>query len=213
MKKSILLLLSLLTAITGCAPLFSDMQGARLVGKRQFELTPGYSSVAMVSQDYKGGVANFAGLQAAYGLSDQVDLRFRYEHAWLKESFQVDEIGDMPFNIYSIGPKINVVRDRVSLFLPMLLIAESLAQFQPTFLFTVPLAPRQVEFNPSVKYLFNLCSACSGNMVAFNFGMAFSNDTSKWAIRPEYGVLYSFADSGRFSNFSIGLSFKMSRDR
>lgn len=193
--------------------MFSDMQGARLVGKKQFELTPGYSSVGMVTQDYKGGLANYAGLQAAYGLSDDVDLRLRYEYGWLKDSYQVDEIGDVQFNIISLGPKINIVRDRVALFLPMLLIAESLVQFQPTFLFTVPVAPRQVEFNPSVKYLFNVCDVCAGGMVAFNFGMAFSTDTSRWAIRPEYGVLYDFSDSGHFSNFSLGLSFKMSRDR
>lgn len=77
-----------------CAPLFSDMQSARLVGKRKFEVTPGYSSV------------------------------------------------------------------------------------EP--------------------------------LVAFNIGMALSSDISKWAIRPEYGVLSNLNAKGHFSNFSLGVTLNLS---
>jgi hypothetical protein len=126
--------------LVSCAPLFSDLQSARLVGKKQFEVTPGYSSVGFAAdKSSKQGVANYLGFQFAYGLSENVDLRFRFEHSWIKKSFEDESENGVSYNVVAFGPKINLVRNRVALFLPVGTTAGLTIQFQPTFLFTIPL--------------------------------------------------------------------------
>jgi hypothetical protein len=214
MKQRILIffLVNLGCFLTACAPLFSDMQGARLLGKKEFEITPGYSSVGIVDEDYNEGVNNFLGVQAGYGLSDKVELRFRFEHSWLKKSFSEEEADtkDNSFNVIAFGPKISLLKDRAALYLPIGLAASNLLEFQPTFLFTIPVIENKIDLNPSVKHIMNLCDGCWQPLAAFNVGLAVSSDISKWAIRPEYGVLYNLSAPGHFQNFSIGLSLNMS---
>ncbi len=48
-------------------------------------------------------------------------------------------------------------------------------------------------------------------MVAFNAGFSISSDLSKWAVRPEYGIVYDMQQKARYANFSIGLSMNLSR--
>src|SRR5688572_5854881 len=113
-----ILVLNLGWFLGSCAPLFSDMQSARLVGKRKFEITPGYSSVGLLEEGDQEKVASFIGFQAAYGISENVDLRFRFERVRIKSSNDKDADHHLDFNVVGIGPKINLIKDRVALFLP-----------------------------------------------------------------------------------------------
>lgn len=207
LTKALIVALGLIPG--ACAPLFSDMQGARLVGKRNFEITPGFSSVGITQEGHKQRVASYLGFSAAYGLSDKVDLRLRFEHSWLKRSLS-GEYGRIEHNLIAIGPKINLARDRAALFLPLGIGPGDIVQFQPTLLFTVPIVRGKVELNPSLKHLATICDVCWEPLVAVNAGLAISSDVTKWAIRPEYGVLYNLRSPGRFSNFSIGVSVNLS---
>lgn len=194
--------------MNACAPLFSDMQSARLVGENQWEITPGYTAIGLPEEKGEaGGSVNYLGLQGAYGFSDRVDLRFRFEHASFKEPQEID--GDN-FIVLGFGPKISLVKDRVALFLPIHSDLGPIFQFLPTFLFSIPVNQNKIEFNPSVKHIINFCSGCWQPLVAFNMGAGFSSDLSKWAIRPEYGMLYNLEDEGHYRHFSIGLSFNIS---
>ncbi|MEO5601842.1 MAG: hypothetical protein ABIR06_13030 [Cyclobacteriaceae bacterium] len=211
MKRRLVIsiLLNLVWLLSACAPLFSDMHSARLVGKKQFEITPGYSSVGAPQPEMKAGISNYLGIQAAYGLSDNVELRFRFEHSWLKKTF-ADEVDKSNFNVIGIGPKISLVKDRLAVFLPIGLAAGSLVEFQPTILGTIPILRNKIDFNPSVKHLLDLCDVCWQPLIAFNLGVGISSDITRWAIRPEYGLLYNLGQKGHFKSFSIGLSMNMS---
>ena len=204
-----ILVLNLGWFLGSCAPLFSEMQSARLVGKRKLEVTPGYSSVGLRGEGYNDKVAHFMGFQAAYGISENVDLRFRFERVRIKSSNDKDADDHLDFNVVGIGPKINLIRDRVALLLPVGL-GGAIMQFQPTFLFTAPVIHNKIDINPSVKHIMNVCLGCWQPLVAFNIGMALSSDLSKWAIRPEYGVLTNLNTTGHFSNFSVGISLNLS---
>jgi len=208
-RMAISLLVNLGWFLSSCAPLFSDMHSARLVGKKEFEITPGYSSVGMTEPGQKTGLSNFLGFQAAYGISDRVELRFRFEHSWLKRSVMEEEDDQVTVNVVGIGPKIRIVKDRLALFLPIGF-AEGLVEFQPTLLATIPIVQNKLDFNPSVKHLMDICDVCWQPLVAFNVGFAISTDVTKWAIRPEYGVLYNLNNKGHFKNFSVGLSLNLS---
>jgi hypothetical protein len=207
-RIAISLLVNLGWFLSSCAPLFSDMHSARLVGKKEFELTPGYSSVGIVEEGENSGVNNFLGVQGAYGVSDKVELRFRIEHSWLKKSAMEGEDEQMTADVVGFGVKFGIVKDRLALFLPVGYGA-GLIEFQPTILGTVPVIRNKIDFNPSVKHLLRLNMPWQP-LVAVNFGFAISSDVRKWAIRPEYGLLYNLDGQGHFKNFSVGLSFNLS---
>lgn len=196
-------LLLILISIQNCAPVFSDLQSARLVGKGNFEVTPSYTSVSFGEDGESDGVQNHLGAQMAFGLSEKVDLRARIEHIWLKEDDSYNE------QVFGIGPKFSFVKDRVAGYLPVGFALSDIGEtvgIQPTLLFTLPLVPDKLDFNPSAKYLIQFCEDCD-NLVAFNLGLAFSEDISRWALRAEYGLLYNPGESGHFAQFSFGFSY------
>lgn len=190
------------------APVFSDLQSARLVGDKNLEVTPSYTTMAYPRDKETGeaGSQSHLGLQAAYGLSEKVDLRFRFEHIW--ES----GYGDNNEQVIALGPKFSVVKDRMALYLPFgtALSDFSTAQLQPTVLFTLPVVRDKIDFNPSAKYLLTFCEDCV-DYWAFNLGMAFSNDVRKWAFRMEYGFLLTPGDEGTYRQFSCGLSLPLNK--
>jgi hypothetical protein len=47
--------------------------------------------------------------------------------------------------------------------------------------------------------------------VAFNLGLGVSSDFNKWALRPEYDMLFNPGEEGHFGQFSIGLSFSLNQ--
>ncbi|MDZ4716472.1 MAG: hypothetical protein SH819_13495 [Cytophagales bacterium] len=193
-----------------CAPLSSDLQSARLVGKKGIEITPGYSSVQFTEEKKQvaekqpqESTGKLIGLQVAYGLSDKVDIRVRAEHF---------EYRNFSTNVFSIGPKISLVKDRVALYLPVWFVDFKPAQCQPTLLLTFPVLKNRIEFNPSVKNIISLGGYdpnCSF-LFAFNTGLGISTDLSKWALRPEYSLVYDVKQSAQYRSFSIGLSLNLS---
>jgi hypothetical protein len=197
------------TLIQNCAPVFSDLQSARLVGKGNIEITPSYSTVSFSESGESNGIQNHVGAQVAIGLSEKVDLRTRIEHIWLKEEASYNE------TIFGVGPKFSLVKDKMAAYLPVGFAFSDIGEtfeFQPTLLFTIPVIAEKIDFNPSVKYLMTFCDGCD-NLVAFNFGLAFSEDISLWAIRAEYGLLYNPGESGHFGQFSIGFSYTFKNKR
>lgn len=75
----------------------------------------------------------------------------------------------------------------------------------PTRLLTLPVVENKIGPTLSPKYLIKLCEGCQ-SWVAANIEFAISKDVTRWAIRPEYGLLFDPGESGRFSHFSLGFS-------
>lgn len=204
-----LVLMMAMSTLFRCAPIASEMQSARLVGKGQVEVTPEYSEiqfrkVSVVPEENRStqGKGYLLGLQAAYGVTNSMDVRLRVEQVHFGENTRY---------VFSVGPKFSLVRDRIALFVPIWFVDAKPAQTQPTLLFTLPVIKNKVEFNPSAKTIISATGydPMNGFMVAFNAGLAISTDLSKWALRPEYSVVYDLKGGNRFGSFSIGLSLNL----
>jgi hypothetical protein len=196
----------LLTGILyGCAPVFSDLQSARLVGPGRVEVTPGFSTVSFSDEGDSEHVQNHAGIQVATGVHEKVDLRVRYERVKVEDSPGVNVVG--------FGPKIQPVRDHGAAYVPGgfafgggIDSAETWS-VHPTLLLTGQVQS-SVELNGSVKYLVPLREEAGDNLLAFNVGLGLGPARGRWAIRPEFGMLFNPGESGHFTQFSVGFSIR-----
>ncbi len=203
-------LLACCWALQACAPTFSELQSARLAGPGRVEITPSYSSTSFSSEGESEKVQDHFGVQLATGLSDRVDLRFRYEY--------IDVEGEA-VHVVGMGPKIRLVPDRVAFYLPVgTALADGLEsgetfQLQPTALFTHPVSD-QFELTASGKALLWV-DRSNDDLLAFNLGAGISQDLNRWAIRPEGGILINPGEDGRFWHFSVGFTYYagLERDR
>ena len=195
---------------TNCAPVFSDLQSARTVGENNIEATPSYSSVNYGEDGESEKLQNHFGLQLAYGLTEKVDIRARYERIWFKDG----EISD-GIDIIGLGPKFSIVPDRLALFVPIGRAVgedtEDTWEVQPTILATFSPIENQVDITLAPKVIIPLCSQCE-TMAAVNIGAAFGKDVRRLSIRPEYGILFRPGESGHYSQFSIGVSAMLSKN-
>lgn len=185
--------------LSSCAPIFSEVQSARMVGKNNFEVTPAFSTVNFAFEGEREEVQKQFGLHMAYGISDKVDLRVRYENVLGQE-----------INVLAIGPKINIVENKVSVYLPIgSYIGDGMSiemmQFHPTLLLTQPIIDNKIEFTAAPKLLIPFSSGAE-TLVALNFNLALSDDLNRWAIRPEYGFLFNPGEEGHYGQFSIAMS-------
>lgn len=179
----------------GCAPIFSDLQSAKLVGRDRLEITPSYSSVSASGED-GGHVQDEWSLQAATGVHDRVDLRARYA--------RVEGV-----NVVGIGPKIGLVKDRLAFAVPIGFAfggevdSGETWQVHPTLIVTAP-AHRHVELNAAAKVLIPLSDG--DTLVAVNAGAGLGV-LDRWAIRPEVGFLFNPGETGHFTQFSLGFTY------
>lgn len=187
-----------------CVSSFSELQGARLVGEGNAEITPYYTTVSGGDQEDYGGVQNQIGLNMAVGLSSKMDLRMRVENIWLKD----DDFSN-GYAVVGVGPKLSLVENIMSAYLPVgRALGENTSdswEIQPTLLLTLPAVENILDINLTPKYIFNLCEDCD-DYLAFNLGLAVSNNLSKWAFRAEYGLLYDPGETGHYGQFSVGVS-------
>ena len=198
---------------TGCVTPFSDFQSARTLAPGEFQLTPSYGRVDQTGDGTDPLTQNEVGLQAAAGVSDRVELRAKYYSLRLS-----DDGGSSTINVFGAGPKFALVPDRAALFVPLgvafgseIESSKSL-QIQPTLLFTIPLS-YQVELNPSAKahIWLNTDDDDADSAFSLNLGAAFSNNLSRWAVRPEVGI--QFASLSSFFHFGLGFSVTMGEAR
>ena len=201
MKALFVLMIFLVFLSHSCAPVFSDMQSAKLVGKGNFETTPNFTTTSFTADGETDHIQNHFGFQFGYGLSKNVDLRVRYENISV-----ADNSGKA--NAFGIGPKFSLVKDRIAAYVPIGFAfggdveGISNVELQPTFLFTIPVG-KYVEINPSAKGIIGFESG-DQFLCAFNLGLGLSSNLNKYVIRPEYGILLNPGESGHYGQFSIG---------
>lgn len=198
---------------SACAPVFSELQSARTAGKNKTEVTAGYSYISAVDQGENGerqreNVQDHIGLQVAYGITENFDMRMRLEHLWV-----ADEGGNT--NIIGIGPKYEFIDNWLSFYVPVGFafggdIEDGISdtwEVHPTMLLTIP-AHKNIELNTSTKYIHAL-QKDGWRFMAFNLGLGLSTDLTKYVIRPEVGWAWDVQNGGSddpFRQFSVGLT-------
>ena len=201
--------------LVACVPTFSDLQSARLAGVGRVEITPS-ASVVEYSQEEDSwgaeGVQGHLGVQLATGLSDRIDLRLRYE--FIDEEW---ENWGNSVHVVAVGAKFGLIADRAAFYLPVGTgIGEGvepgdLVQFQPTLLFTYPFNSK-IEVTGSGKGIIWV-DRDMDDLLAFNLGAGVSKDLTRWAIRPEAGILIDPGEDRRAWHWSVGFTYYAGRSR
>jgi hypothetical protein len=195
-------------AAVGCAPVFSDLQSARLAGPGRVEVTP---SVSTVHDQDSFHIQDQFGLQVATGVHERVDLRVRYERV------EVDGAGanNVGVNVVGFGPKLGLVRDHLALAVPAGFAfggdidSSKTWEVQPTLIGTLPVV-KNVELTAAGKYIIPLTAEDSDNLVALNVGIGLG-PVDKWVIRPEVGFLWDPGEEGHVVHLSLGFGFLLGR--
>ena len=206
MKTLIFSMILVVIMSYSCAPVFSDLQSAKLVGKGNFETTPSFTTTSQTVDGETDHIQNHFGFQLGYGLSKRVDLRARYEYIGVDK-----DIWDANANVFGFGPKVSLLKDRIAVYVPIGFAFGGDATYvddlelQPTLLFTIP-AGRYIEINPSAKAIIGDEFLC-----AFNLGLGLSTNLNKYVIRPEYGILLNPGESGRAGQFSVGATIYLKK--
>ena len=190
----------MLILLVGCATNVADFQDAKLEGKGNYKITPGYTQLGKLSS---------VSVQYAYGMSNKFDLRLRYDYTM------------SGLHTYGLGIKTELMKDSFALYLPIHIsmnyeLESGNTYFFPTFLSTTPLSS-SVDLNISFKYYMQLQQTILGmnineeidgygfdtNFLVFNFGLGFQN-RDELVFRPEIGFI--IAGGGAFPHFGFGLS-------
>ncbi|MFM9007278.1 MAG: hypothetical protein ACKORE_01715 [Bacteroidota bacterium] len=203
----LLMLGSVILFLPSCAPVFSEMQSARMIGENQFELAGSFSSVSFADDGEQEPVQTNTGLQVGYGISDKVDIRGRFEH------IKVNDI-DETVNVIGIGPKFSLVDRYMAFYIP---VGNGLGdynenwQVHPTLLFTLPLAKDILEITVAPKYLLTFCEGCDDGF-ALNTGISVG-ELDRFAVRLEYGLLKNTAafEEGQYNHISIGAAITLGK--
>lgn len=192
----------------GCAAPFSDFQSARTAGRGKVEATASYSAVTL--EDSK--VQDQVGAHAGIGLTDNVDLRARYERIY------VDDVDADAFQVFGAGPKVALEEGRAALYLPFgFAFGEDVEtsdswEFHPTLLLTQPVSP-WIEIGLSFKMMFPLSGEGRDARYAANIGLGIGPERLSYIFRPEVGImLVPDALDDPFFHFGIGFSLS-STDR
>lgn len=201
-----LLPLAAVALTTACAPVFSELQSARLAGPGRVEVTPSATALYFVDDDGTEHVENHYGVQIATGVRDGMDMRLRYVR-----------VPDAQVNVAGFGPKLRLWRDRLAVSLPVgFAFGEDVDlsetwETHPTLLYTQPLG-RRAEATASAKLLLPLTGDDRETLWAMNLGFGLGNP-ARWLVRPEVGVLFNPGEEGHYLQASIGLTLFTERSR
>jgi hypothetical protein len=214
MKKLVFSIL--LSGFWFCLPaqiLTPALNDAFLLPKKSFQITVGYSALGAAYDGESDGYLNSLDFQIGYGLSSRVNLIARYEKAWLARDLFKEPVTSFLF----IGPEIQLLENRISLYLPF---GTRLSRYEeglnfeltPTINFTLPLSKR-VYFNPAVELGFMFCEYCSDKpWLGIDLGLGV-RPTEWMTLFAEYDLVYSFEDFGNGHYYMIngGAAFKIGR--
>ena len=220
MKQKLLQLIIFIAPVyffscTTIAPITNQYEKAGTLKKGNVELAGNFTSYSVAGGGGSESVNNNFGLRAGYGVSDKVDIKFRYER--LKPSEAIEENGNT-VSYFSVIPKIALVPNKLSLLIPFSHYstkAEKGSGYDEDYDFN-SIAPQliytltnkkntaDVSFGLKADYLFS--DGSGGVLFGATIGGGFSSDLNKWAIRPEVGIL-SIGGGASFFSYGIGAQF------
>jgi hypothetical protein len=226
MKTGIKSLASLLAAsaiimTSGCfAPVNLTYDDARMLNKNEMKVQAGFSSYygpkLNLSDDELLRLAvhytNNYNIQAAYGLSQKINVGLRYEYMDVKEQHiqiltKSFDLQNTTLNYVELSGKVRLIEDDLALGLPVSMYfweGVTFAMFDPRLYYTFHVNDKvEFTFVPKAHILF---ADKIGVSPAFSFGMGISNNLNRWAFRPEIGY-------DGWISFGFGVDYKFNGAR
>ena len=207
--------------IFDCAPITSEMQSAKTLGQGGMEISFNSGKISMQSEpsddemelDIDGEVQSNSGASFAYGATDNIDLRARYESI---------EITAMPsevasFSMLSFGVKYGILEDQLALYVPYTIYSsdddstDAAKVISPALLYTYTFKDNY-ELTPSVQYILPVGDTADDNDpgLAYNLGFGYHiND--KFTLRGEWGqfIPSESEDNAKFLHTTFGLTYRL----
>jgi hypothetical protein len=190
--------LMLMLLSTGCfAPINSTFESAKLLEKGTIEVQGSASAYYEFEEENVLNINNNFGFAVGYGVSDQFNMKLRYErinsdYSFMFQNNQID-IKELA-NYFELSNKISLKKDKIALSIPIGIYQLSEESGLGNNIFGI-LDPRLfLTFSKSKTFEFNVIPKVHislGDEITFmpgiNVGLGLSSDLSKWAIRPEIG--------------------------
>lgn len=196
----------LLLMLGSCvAPINSSFESARSLGKKNTELMGAYSHYNANGDGKSESYNNNYGLRVGYGISDRMDMKFRFEYL----ASAVDD--GINATYFEVAPKYALINKWLSGSVPIGVYLydadglESIFVVSPKMLFSYP-ASQKFEVTLGGKLDIYL-EEDTESTVGLNLGLAFSSNLDKWALRPEMGVLFDPGEDGKYVSFGLGFTY------
>ena len=218
------ILVIILFISSNCAPITSDMQSAKLTGKGGIELTLDKGSLDYESEGdgELSDIQDNFGLLFAYGLSEKLDIRGRYEGIKIND---LEGSGDEPleFSLMRVGLKYGILKNKLALYLPYSIYYNSEGEsgpktLEPTLFYTKTIKDA-FELSPSAKVILPMDDEMNDDLgLAFNLGFGLNPgrllkkvEFEKAVLRAEWGIYLPTDSEGTawYSHSTIGLSYKI----
>jgi hypothetical protein len=221
MKTRLILIIFISLILGGCfAPLNLSYDSAKTLDKGQIELQGAYSRYYAPNDSLSNTlINNNLGFSLGYGITDNYNLKFRYEYINPTVTFQrifgkVNKTFKVmnSLSYFEINNKLRLAKDNLAISLPLgAYVYNSTGSnegtgglgwfsFDPRLYLTFFRSTGVFELTiiPKAHVLFGKLGGYG--MFGLSVGMGFSSDLDKWAIRPEIGF-------DRFLSFGIGANF------
>jgi hypothetical protein len=210
MKKHTLTIAIISLVFGSCvSPINMTQDRAKTLGKNNLEAAGSYTQYSTKGDNSTSVSNNNYGARFGYGLSDNVDLKIRYERL-----VSASEYGGAG-NYLSIFPKVNLVKEKLSLIVPVssyfdtfIFDEGSRYSIAPEFLGTLTFG-KTADITGMVKgdYFFSSGSNNDDFYVGFKIGFGISSDLDQWAIRPEVGHMFSVNEKGQIWSYGVGVVY------
>lgn len=213
------LLLLLSSSSCGVIPINNSFEKAGTLKKGNVELAGNISTYTNTLLGSNGNPDKYTfsvtnvGARFGIGLTDKTDLKFRYEHM---VSSNLEGFERMSY--YSIIPKFTITADEFSLLVPLSLYHDSnkdwyeeagntTGSIAPQLLYTFTNAKKKADLTLGVKGDLLFGSSAGIFLFSSSLGAGFSNDLTKWAIRPEIGA--TFIGGSVIWSYGLGFQYTM----
>lgn len=197
------------------APVNSSFESAKTLAKGQMELMANYSVYFLKSEDSTGNkvtdeVNNNFGFRLGYGISNRLDLKFRYERMLPVLREDKDQLSGI--NYFALSPRYGIVKNRFTGALDVGLYTYTLKAnnardqsffISPRFDFTYPSGK---IFDLTLTTKIDIFPSDDKTLWGLNLGCGISSDLEKWSFRPEIGLMKDLSDFN-YSWFTGGAAF------
>ena len=142
------------------------------------------------------------GVQLGFGASEFTELKLKYIRGNSKYGFPNEEI-------IELSAKFSIRKDELALLLPFTILFDDnkpTILVNPKYIITI-LSEKNFDLSISPGVLLNL-DVLPAFLLSCNINTGLSTDLSKWAIRPELGIIYiPFFGGGLGTSFGVSFSF------
>jgi hypothetical protein len=210
-KFYLLYLIIFFGIIESQAQINSTYERSNTLGNDHLEIAGSYSHYDFSSEGSGSvGAYNNYGGRFGVGLTDDVDIKIRYER------FLSAQTGDEAADYLSIFPKFEIWNDEISVIIPLSSyfdesVFSSVARYSiaPEFIGTHPFSKKvDVTGNFKLDYFFPKNNLEDELLFGFKLGFGLSSDLEKWSLRPEAGLLIDSNDSGQLWSYGLALQFR-----